>query len=191
MLYAIRHSKLAPAVLSALIFLGMWGNAMAALFCPHMMGSSDCCLMQKAHSHDRVSDSGRSMARDDMDHTQMSDMDMQGMDMADMEDATSQPAYDPMNTGPLQFAPDTQANSEAITKPDEPCSHCMMHSPSGANSPVSIAGQNNPSYQIVGAATATGMLKSVLSSLTFVELHDHGPPGLSAPLYVLVSAFRI
>src|SRR5438132_14178316 len=114
MLHAIRYSKLAPSLLSALIFLGMWGNAMAAVFCPHMMGSSDCCLMQRAktHSHDRVSDSGTSMAGDDMDHRHMSDVDLQDMpmDMPDMQmdDATaSQPKLDRelLNNGALEITP--------------------------------------------------------------------------------------
>ena len=200
MLHAIRYSKLAASLLSALIFLGMWGNAMAAVFCPHMMGGSDCCLMQRAktHSHDRVRDSGTSMAGDDMDHRHMSDMDMQDMlmNMPDMQmdDATaSQPKLDRelLNNGALEITPSKESTAEAITQPNEPCSHCMMHSPSGANFPISIAGRQNPSYQVVSVEGATGMLKSIPSSLTSVELHDHDPPGSSAPLYVLVSAFRI
>src|SRR2546428_8014423 len=99
MLRAIRQSKLASAVLSALIVLGMWSKAMAAAFCPHMMGRSDCCLMQPSddHSHDRVSDSTPVMSHDHMDHAYMADMDMHDMDMADtqMDDATaSQPKLD-------------------------------------------------------------------------------------------------
>jgi len=178
----------------------MWSNAMAAVFCPHMMGGSDCCLMQRAktHSHDRVRDSGTSMAGDDMDHRHMSDVDMQDMpmDMPEMQvdDSTaSQPKLDwelLSNSAP-QITPNKQLPAEAMTEPNEPCSHCMMHSRSGANFPVSIAGQHNPSYQMVAADATTGTLKSVSPSLPFVELHDHGPPGSTAPLYVLVSAFRI
>src|SRR5438093_642947 len=101
MSYAIQQSKAVPAVLNAMIVLGMWSNAMAAVFCPHMMGSSDSCLMQKAKalSHDRVSGLSTSMTHDDMDHTHMSDMDMQNtpMDMTgmQMDDGTaSQPKLD-------------------------------------------------------------------------------------------------
>ncbi len=76
MLYAIRQSRVVPALLSAMIVLGMWSNAMAAVFCPHMMGGSDSCFMQnaKAHSDERGSDASTSMTHDDMDHTHMSDM---------------------------------------------------------------------------------------------------------------------
>ena len=193
MLRAIRQSKLASAVLSALIVLGMWSNAMAAAFCPHMMGKSDCCLMQplRDHSHHRVGDSSPAMS-----HAHMADMDMHDMDMADtqMDDATaSQPKLDRelLSKGAVQITPNNQLTAETITQPNEPCSHCMMHSRSRAIFPVSIPGQNNPSYQVVAADVATGMLKSVPPSLAFVELHDHSPPGSSAALYVLVSAFRI
>ena len=187
-------------MLSAMIVLGMWSNAMAAVFCPHMMGSSDSCLMQKAkaRSHDRVSGSSTSMTQDDMDHTLMSDMHMQNtpMDMTGMkmDDGTaSQPKLDRelLSKGAVQITPNNQLTTETITQPNEPCSHCMMHSRSRAIFPVSIPGQNNPSYQVVAADVATGMLKSVPPSLAFVELHDHSPPGSSAALYVLASAFRI
>ena len=137
------------------------------------------------------------MTQDDMDHTLMSDMHMQNMSMdmtgMQMDDGTaSQPKLDRelLSNGAAQITPNNQLAAETITQPNEPCSHCMMHSRSRANFPVNIA-QNNPSYQVVVAEVATGMLKSVPPSLTFVELHDHSPPGSSAALYVLVSAFRI
>src|SRR2546423_12179256 len=124
----------ALAILSALVVVGMWSNAMAAVFCPHMSGSSNCCLMQNAkvlHS-DRTRDASSSMPGDHMSHAQMSEMDMQDMttDMSDMR--MDQPTLPPenesvMNEG-LQFVRDAQEGSEAITQPNEPCSHCMMHS---------------------------------------------------------------
>ena len=200
MLQANRNSKLVPSVLSALIVLGIWSNAIAAVFCPHMMGSSDCCLMKKgkALSHDRVSDSGTSMALDDMHHMQMSDMDMQDMpmdtpDMLADDPIASQPKVDQelLSNNALEVTPNKESTAEAITQPNEPCSHCMMHSPSGASFPVSISGQSTLSHQVEAADAATGTFKDVAPSLAFVDLHDHSPPGSSAPLYVLVSAFRI
>src|SRR6266705_4509472 len=136
MLHAIRQSKAVPAVLSAMIVLGMWSNAMAAVFCPHMMGGSDSCFMQnaKAHSDERGSDASTSMTHDDMDHTHMSDMDMQNMhmDMAgvQMDDGiTSQPKLDLelLSNGAVEITPNNQLTAETITQPNEPCSHCMMH----------------------------------------------------------------
>ncbi len=154
MLQVIPKRK-AVAILSALVVVGMWSNAMAAVFCPHMSGSSDSCLTQNAkvlHS-DRARDASSSMHPSQMNHTQMSEMDMQEL--------------------------------------NEPCSHCMMHSRSGASYPLKSAVQNSFSTQIVAVESIAGNKNSVLSCLTLVDLHDHSPPGSSAPLYVLVSAFRI
>src|SRR5437667_10703008 len=124
MLYAIRQSRVVPALLSAMIVLGMWSNAMAAVFCPHMMGGSEYCLMQnaKVHSHERASDASTSMTHDDMDHTHMSDMDMQNtpMDMTGMkmDDGTaSQPKLDRelLSKGAVQITPNNQLTTETIT----------------------------------------------------------------------------
>jgi len=108
-----------------------------------------------------------------------------------MDEATSQPENDSVNIEGLQIARDQQANSEAVTEPNEPCSHCMMHSRSEANAPLGVILSQNNSNQVNPADCATRIVKSLPSALTFLELHDHGPPGSSAPLYVLVSAFRI
>ena len=195
MFYTIRHNKLLPAVLSALIVLGMWSNAIAGVFCPHMRGGSDCCLMQTSHDHsqERVSDASPSMNHDHMDHAQMADMDMDDMTMeadTQTDDATvSQPKLDHELLSGLALSNDS--TNEAIAPSNESCSHCMMHSPSGASFPVSISGQSTPSQQFGAADVGTGTFKNVAPSLAFVDLHDHSPPGSSAPLYVLISAFRI
>lgn len=181
------------AVLSALVLLGMWSNAVAAVFCPHMRGGSDCCLMQTTHNHsqERVSDSSPSMNHDHMNHAQMADMDMDGTRMeadTQMDDATASQSKLNHESG---LALRNDLTNEAIAQSNESCSHCMMHSPSGASFPVSISGQSTPSHQVGAADGATGTFKNVAPSLAFIELHDHSPPGSSAPLYVLVSAFRI
>lgn len=195
MFYASRHFKLLPTLLTALIALGMWTNAIAAASCPHMMGSSDCCLMQTSHSHSHDGDSeSAASTHNHVDNMNMSDMDMQEMSMDDMKvyDANASQTDSVLwSNGGLEMTADTQLPSGAITQTNERCSHCMMHSPSGSNVPLSTAGQSSASFQVVTGNVGTAILKSVPSSLTFVELHDHGPPGSSAPLYVLVSAFRI
>jgi uncharacterized protein involved in copper resistance len=194
MLQVIPKSK-ALAVLSALVIVGMWSNAIAAVFCPHMGGSSNHCLMESSppHSHGSISDPETSVEH--MSHTQMSEMDMQDMTMDRSDMRMDQPTLPPekesvMNEA-LQFARDAQESSEAITQPNEPCSHCMMHSRSGASYPLKSAVQNSFSTQIVTVESIAETKKSVPSCLTLVDLHDHSPPGSSAPLYVFVSAFRI
>ena len=167
---------------------------MAAFFCPHMSGSSDSCLMQNAkvlHS-DRARDASSSVPRDHLNHTQMSEMDMQDMtmDMSDMRMDEPKENGSVMNEA-LQFARDAQEGSDAITQLNEPCSHCMMHSRSGASYPLKSAVQNGFSTQIVAVEPIAGTKNSIPSCLTLVDLHDHSPPSSSAPRYVLVSTFRI
>jgi len=194
MLQIIPKSR-ALAILSALVVVGMWTNAMAALFCPHMSGSSDHCLMESSHpqSHGSVADPQTSTEH--MHRTQMSEINMQDMtmDMSDMrmDNTTSPPENESVKNEALQFTRDTQESSEAITQPNEPCSHCMMHSGSGASYPLKSAVQNSFSTQIIAVESIAGTKSSVPSCLTLVDLHDHSPPGSSAPLYVLVSSFRI
>src|SRR5437870_12644774 len=129
MLQVIPKSK-ALAVLSAVVVVGMWSNAIAAVFCPHMSGSSDRCPMQSSSPHGSVNHTQTSMEH--MDHTQVSETDMHDMtmDMSDMrmDNATSQQENDSVKNEALQFTRDAQEGSEAITEPNKPCSHCMMHS---------------------------------------------------------------
>src|SRR5438132_9342003 len=194
MLQIIPKSR-ALAILSALVVVGMWTNAMAALFCPHMSGSSDHCLMESSHpqSHGSVADPQTSTEH--MHRTQMSEINMQDMtmDMSDMrmDNTTSPPENESVKNEALQFTRDTQESSEAITQPNEPCSHCMMHSGSGASYPLKSAVQNSFSTQIIAVESIAGTKSSVPSCLTLVDLHDHSPPGSSAPLYVLGSSFGI
>jgi len=198
------ESKSAGTVLSLAVSVATWGNAMAGVFCPHLMGSSDSCLMLKAEAHppDRVSDSDSSMARDSVNHSHMTETDMQNMpmNMSDLQmselkmDHTirSAPKIDPellSNSAP-EIRPNKESTAETITQPHEPCSHCLIHLRSGTNVPLRVAVQANASDQLVAADTGATIVKGVPSSLTFVELHDHSPPGQS-PLYILVSAFRI
>src|SRR5262249_13031235 len=104
----------------------------------------------------------------------------------DMED-TSAPL-------PIELAttlPIGEDNVEAITLPNEPCSHCMMHSQSTSNLSLRVAAQSSTCYQLLAVDGPTTVEMVVSPFPTFVELHDHGPPDSGAPLYVLVSSFRI
>src|SRR5436853_7372567 len=194
MLQVIPKGK-AIAVLSALVVVGMWSNAMAALFCPHMSGTSDHCLLQNSHPHSHGSVGNAQISMEHMAHTQMAQMNMQDMtmDMSDMrlDEPTLPSKNSSVNNEELQVPPDSQPNSEAITQPNEPCSHCMMHSRSGADFPFRAAVQNSTGYQVIDADTTARMVNAVPSARTFLDLHDHSPPGSNAVRYVLNSAFRI
>ncbi|HMH44845.1 MAG TPA: hypothetical protein VK557_15245 [Pyrinomonadaceae bacterium] len=162
-----------------------------------MSSGFDSCLTQNAKvlNPDREQGARSLLQVNHPDHTQMSEMDMQdmSMDMSDarMNDATSPPENNSTNTGESQVTGDEQPPSEAITQPTEPCSHCMMHSQSGASAPLIVVTQDSNSYQAVPAASVIRVGKTLSSALTFLDVHDHSPPGSSARLYVLVNAFRI
>ena len=78
-----------------------------------------------------------------------------------------------------------------ITDPQESCSHCMMHPQSGVNSPSApIVVNNSASHDIVPAASSI-VSALVTSPRIFIDVHDHGPPGLNSSRYILNSSFRI
>jgi hypothetical protein len=121
----------------------------------------------------------------------MQDMPMgaSAMQMGDVELSELKTSNSP-NTEIRDFKPLDPIVAGTITGPVESCSHCMMHSQTPANSPSPASVVSNSTPQIVPAA---GIAKStqVLSPLTFIDVHEHGPPGLNSPRYVLNSTFRI
>ena len=96
-------------------------------------------------------------------------------------------AMSDMDESELPFEASTTAEADA----QESCSHCMMHPQSGVNLPSALIVPNNStSHDIVPAASSI-VWASVASPLTFVDVHDHGPPGLNGSRYILNSSFRI
>lgn len=191
----IRDRKFLLIVVSAFVVLGLWSNAVAALFCPHMMGGN-CCTAQKAESasHQHYGDSRSSATHDDMDHMDMSEIGME-MSVSDMEmngTATPLPSLDRDLLYKIGAETDTQATSGAISEDRGSCSHCEMHSRSSSTFPVSAVGQANVSNEIIAAEATSATLSRSPSVPAFFELHEHGPPGSSfSPVYILISSFRI
>ena len=163
--------------------LALTGNALAAVFCPHMSGR-ECCVKSPAQT-------GQSADKSHIQsqHDEMSDMDM-SHEATDMAEAQTAEANGSPESNATLTASDEQI-VESVTPANEPCSHCMMHSQTNATYSLRAAIDNSPSYQI-SAADGRPEISSPLSPTTLSgEVHDHGPPGSSAPLYVLVSSFRI
>jgi hypothetical protein len=188
-----RHIHNGPALsslLCGLLFLAMWSNLLAYALCPHRSSTSNPCFKQDLLllSHDVPHEHHTGM--------QMSDMDMQDMPMetsaTELGDAESSELTrsDALTTEIRDFKGFDPIIAGAITRPNESCSHCLMHSQTPANSPLPVSLVNNSTLQILPAA-AIVVATQVSSPLTFVDLHDHGPPGLNSPRYVLNSAFRI
>jgi hypothetical protein len=111
-------------------------------------------------------------------------------ELGDAELSELKTSDSPPNNEIRDFKPLDPIVAGTITGPNESCSHCMMHSQTPANSPSPASVINNSTPQIVPAAGIAEPTQ-VSSPLTFVDVHDHGPPGLNSPRYVLNSAFRI
>jgi hypothetical protein len=182
-------ARRAVALLSAIATVALSGNALAAVFCPHMSGGH-CCI-KSVDSQPRASAG--------MDHNHMHQVDMSEMGMSD--DAMDMSGAQPDDSASLVESEIDSLNShtrasdeenlESVTQPNDPCSHCMMHSQTNSNYSLRAGIENSASYQIIAAGTATTLSTPASPTPKLVEVHDHGPPGSIAPLYVLVSSFRI
>jgi hypothetical protein len=127
---------------------------------------------------------------------QMSNMDMQDIPMdtsaTQLRDAESSEFKNKrfLDTEIRDFTRFDPIVADTITGPNKACSHCMVHLQTPANSASPASGVNSSTPQIVPAAGIAEPTQGS-SPLTFVDVHDHGPPGLNSPRYVLNSAFRI
>lgn len=187
---SLRRNRWVATVLSVILGVALSGNAFAAVFCPMASGRA-CCMkaspaggsavsitMDHEHMHHQMSESeGMDM---DMDHD--SPMDMSQMSTEDTSERVSVPQA-------TNFEDPQQ--SEAFTLPSQPCSHCMMHSQSNSNVSLRVASHSNSSDQVIALDLPTKTEPAVSPFQAIVELHEHGPPGLIAPLYVLTGSFRI
>ena len=197
MLLQLHARKTLSSALGGLLFLSLWCNALAGVFCPHTAGGR-ACYGEETHHHQKLSDRPRQMLHAHMDDGHMSGMDMNAtsMDMPEMQ--SDAPAILPVAVHFNVTAHETltvachdgvQANS--ITERSEPCSHCLSHSRAAENFPLSKAIQTNPPNQNVDTETPPVSVDSLTSAIPVPELHDHGPPGWTSATYILISALRI
>ena len=97
---------------------------------------------------------------------------------ANLSDIEPFPGFDPLPAA-------------TITGEQESCSHCMMHPQSGVNLPSArLVLNNSVAHHIVPAASSI-VWPSLASLLTPIDVHEHGPPGVSGSRYILNSTFRI
>ncbi len=170
------------ALLSAAVMLALTVNAMATAFCSHLNGGQCCVKTAPAPSGQSANPEHHHNH-----HAEMSDMDTSdaAMDMSEVQTARDNVESESILPAGIE------QTGEAITQPVESCFHCLIHSQTNSNNSSRVAIENRPANPtIVGDAPAPFLIPSSPNP-RFVEVHDHGPPGLSAPLYVLVSSFRI
>jgi hypothetical protein len=176
------------ALLSVAIALALATNAMAGVFCSHAIGH--CCVHSAVAQGDKSGNAPK-MHHHEMEGMESSDESMDAMyASADHSDCAQLASND--DSAPMKAEPAMQTEyPEAITQPDEPCSHCAVHSKVNSNSSLRVAGQNTPASQFTPMNAATVFVGQAVPIQRVLEIHDHGPPGSCAPLYVLINSFRI
>lgn len=168
------YRALLPA-LCGLVLLALSNNAVVWTICPHLNARSHDCF-----SEELSNTSADSATMRHEDHADMA-MDEEAMPL---ESATGYVASD--------IKPSTeQLLSIAITESQNSCSHCTMHSPSTVNSPSTPMARNNSGSQAIAPAASMNLLASAALPRVFVDINDHGPPGLHSSRYILNSTFRI
>jgi hypothetical protein len=163
------------------ILLGMWGNVIAASFCPRFALNRDCDLKH-------VSSQPKQIIHQPSCHKEMGDSEMEDMQMAAADD--SEPDAN-VEASPVEFTSDVTNDQVAWELPSPPCTHCLSHSHSALGT-VSSAVAVDPSKRLI--ETNSPHVKLVALPLfafhTIVPM-EHGPPGESPARHVLISVFRI
>ena len=181
----IRATARTAALISPVMALALATNAMAGVFCSHINGH--CCVKADGPRHEHTS------TMPHMHDHQIADTDMSdhAMEMSQGEAEVTTSSSAPLDVALMKAPVPIGENSEVVTQPDEPCSHCIVHSHVSCNSSLRVAVQNSPTYQVELFDASPVSVAPTVSAVKFLALHEHGPPGTGAPLYLIVSTFRI
>ena len=128
-----------------------------------------------------------------MSHEHYDEMAMSMTDEEEVGEGGTTADYKTANE-PTDIDPFTTFNAlqaKAFTASQETCSHCMMHSQSGVNSPSIRMMLSNSASEGIAVVPSTIVWGSLAAAVPFVDVHDHGPPGLNSSRYILNSSFRI
>jgi hypothetical protein len=174
-----RH--LSIVILIGAILLGMWGNAIAASFCPHFALNRDCHPKQ-------VSSQPKQIVHQPSCHKEMGDSEMREMPMEAASD--SEPDAD-VEASPVAFTSEGKSDQLAWEPPSQPCSHCLSHSHT-ASGAVTSAVAVDPSKRLIETSSPPVKLAALtLSAFPTIVPMEHGPPGESRARHVLISVFLI
>jgi hypothetical protein len=161
--------------LSLLVILSLTTGAFATALCPHLIGGKGSCATVeiKSPAHTAPSDAGETH------HCLHADM--SGADAN--ETAEAQSVIEPL---PLR----EMASGEQISRPNQDCAHCVMHSQTVPATSSRDAVQPRNLHEL---AAVEGPVKGVtpMASLPVLALHEHDPPGLSGARHLLINVFRI
>lgn len=175
-------------VLCGLVFFSLSNNTIFWTFCPHLSARSQHCLTRETFSSSHFNANPGTMSHEHSGDMEMSNMDEEELpfetsttreaETGNLSDIKSFPGFDPLLTA-------------SVTDPQGSCPHCMMQPQSGANSPSAPIVLNNFASHGIVAVASSNMSASLVSPVSFVDVHDHSPPGLKGSRYILISTFRI
>ena len=168
MFWRIHDYRTLLSALCGLVLLALCGNAIVWTFCPHLNARSSHCFSKELSNTSADSASMRH------EHHAGMAMDKEAMPLESASDITS---------------PTEQLLSIGITQSQNSCSHCVIHS--AGNSPSKPMALNNSGSQTIAPAASMNLVAPAALPRVFVDIHDHGPPGLHSSRYILNSTFRI
>ncbi len=185
-------------LLSGLIGLVVWSSAIAWPFCPHTIGSFKHCYREASAvpSDSRIHDNSEDhmhcagMAETSMPATasRVSHVDIPNGVEAKLTSESN--ASDFVNSGVTYLKRFESRGAEMLTQSSAPCSHCMMHSDSGPISRLKVLAADSSSYLSLTPSPVT-VATLVSARHPFVDIDDHGPPGLNGSRCILNSSLRI
>lgn len=188
-------------LLSGLVLFAMFINSVIWVFCPHMSGSSDGCFARHfaAEPHKHFDNVG--MEKMHCADMQMAQMHMESMPVdkrvTDVDDASSENPSSASETESIadttsfRFTEIQRTVASSVSQPSDPCSHCMMHSQSQASARLQTVATSSSSSDMTATDSSVTVVDALPAVSSFVEVHEHGPPGPTTPRYVLVGSFRI
>lgn len=179
-------------LLCVIVLVNLWGNSIAAMFCPHMNGNRDCLMQIGSHSHTHNVATTRHDEMSDvhvhMDHSDMPDMQM---DSSNASSGGVSKAGDPQ-VADFKPQPDlTSSEQTTFAESDSRCLHCMMHSQRRDAAATSVLVQPRQFDAIALIDQATVPVRSFNSMASMIDVHDHGPPGITTPRHLVINVFRI
>lgn len=193
-LQALAQSKMRLYSVSMIVMLSMGSHALAAVLCPHVGGSEEACVTDeiKGHAEAKPPDVAAPAGNDSPEashchrtETTKPAADSQAEFVAESSAGTVAEA--PINNGSTE----NLRPSEAVTQTDDDCAHCMMHSQKDPAGWSLVVVQSRGAHETGPAGSTDVAAKASQATVSFLDIHDHSPPGASNARYLLLNIFRI
>ena len=116
--------------------------------------------------------------------------------MVSCETRMAEPAMSHEEMGHMEMeydvAPDLDQNAVAIGLPNDPCSHCAVHSRKDSNT-ASVRATELPqrSGDLSVTLETSRVAPLIVTPVAVLSSRAHGPPGPSTSRHILISTFRI